>query len=258
MDIKEIIKISFNLMIIFLVGGLMIGGLYSVTSPIIFQKNKEEKEQALSRMLKVHLKMKAEDTGALKDAMPEGATVFEEGDGVLDIVIEGSEINKKLLKGFKKAGALEMEEYSDNKPEKIGDWSPWHKHAEFFKVEEGGKLKAYIVQTFGKGYSSYINIFVAVSPDHVVQKMNVLAHGETPGLGDEILLDWFKKQFEGKDLDHLVVIKGETDDKIQAITGATISTRAVTNGVRDAIEMLMKYESGEFVPHAAEEGGGGH
>jgi hypothetical protein len=132
MDIKEIIKISVNLMVIFLVGGLLIGGLYSVTSPIIFQKNKEEKEQALSRMLKVHLKMKAEDTGALKDAMPEGATIFEEGEGVLDIVVEGSAINRKLLKGFKKAGAVEIEEYSDSKPAKLGDWEPWHKHAEVF------------------------------------------------------------------------------------------------------------------------------
>jgi electron transport complex protein RnfG len=258
MDFKEIIKIALNLMVIFLVGGLLIGGLYSVTSPIIFQKNKEEKEQALSRMLKVHLKMKAEDTAALKEAMPEGATVFEENAGVLDIVIEGSEINRKLLKRFKKAGAVEIEEYSDNMPVKIGDWEPWHKHAEFFKVEEDGELQAYIVQTFGKGYSSYINILTAVSTDLVVQKIKVLSHGETPGLGDEILVDWFTKQYEGKDREHLVVIKGETEDKIQAITGATISTRAVTDGVRDAVDMLEKYESGEFVPHEAGEGGGGH
>ena len=273
MDIKEIIKISVNLTVVFLIGGLIIAGMYSVTSPIIFQKNKEEKEQALSRMLPVHLKITSPDAEMIKDAMPEGAELFREGkvvdaesgksEDMVDVIVDGTKL-KPIMKAFKKAGATGMEEYTEFIPVKLGDWEPWHKHAEFFKVEHEGKLKAYIVQTFGKGYSSYINILVSVGTDKKIIKMNVLAHGETPGLGDEILLDYFKDQFAQKGKEQMVVIKGgDAGDKIQAITGATISTRAVTNGVKDALELLEKYESGEFVPHVAaesdkKEAGGGH
>jgi hypothetical protein len=53
-----------------------------------------------------------------------------------------------------------------------------------------------------------------------------------------------------------VVIKGETEDKIQAITGATISTRAVTEGVRLAVEMIKEKPAGEEGAPMAEEGEG--
>jgi electron transport complex protein RnfG len=95
-------------------------------------------------------------------------------------------------------------------------------------------------------------VLVAVGPDFAVKKINVLHHAETPGLGDEIEAEWFKKQFEGKDLEHLEVIKGETEDKIQAITGATISTRAVTNGVKDAVAMLKERYGAGAVAAGAE------
>jgi len=260
MDIREIAKVSLNLVALYTIGGLLIAGVYSVTSPIIFQKNKEEKAQALSRMLPVHLKMYSTDIEKLKSALPEGAAIHSEEEGVLDIIVDGTKINKKFLKPFKKAGVSNIVEYSDNKPLKIGDWEPWHKHAEFYKVEDDGVIKAYIVETYGKGYSSYINILVSVDMDDRIMKMEVLAHGETPGLGDEILLDYFKDQFPGKGKDQMVVIKGETKDNIQAITGATISTRAVTIGVKDALELLEKYKSGEFKPvmEDNEASGGGH
>ena len=74
----------------------------------------------------------------------------------------------------------------------------------------------------------------------------MLHHAETPGLGDEIQKDYFKNQFKGKSIDNLVVVKTETPDKIQAITGATISSRAVTeDGVRKGVEMLKEKLSGE-------------
>jgi electron transport complex protein RnfG len=183
---KDIIKITLNLVIIYAVGGLLLAGVYAKTSPIIFIKNKIEKEQALKKM------------------MPEAEKI-----------------------------------------DKVGDWELWHKHAEYFEAKKGDEVIGYVVETYGKGYSSYINILVSVDTNFIVKKINVLHHAETPGLGDEIETEWFKKQFEGKDLEHLVVIKGETEDKIQAITGATISTRAVTNGVRDGVAMLMKKYTGE-------------
>ena len=248
MTSKDIFKITINLVIIYVVGGLLLAGVYALTSPVIFQKNKQEKEAALSKMMPLHLIANVPDAAGAKVAelvkqyAPDAAVL----DGKLDIELDLSTSTlKKFVKKLKRAGAADITERSAYSVKKAGDWEPWHKHAEHFSVLEGEQEVAYIVETYGKGYSSYINVLVAVDRDFVVQKINVLHHAETPGLGDEIELDWFKDMYRGKDVEHLVVIKGETEDKIQAITGATISTRAVTDGVRDGVEMLMEKYSGE-------------
>lgn len=124
---------------------------------------------------------------------------------------------------------------------KLGDWTIHEKHAEYFIAKKGDETIGYIIQSFGKGYSSYINTLVAVDKDFVVQKINILGHAETPGLGDEIETESFKRQFKGKDLEHLKVLKTETTEYIQAISGATISSRAVTeDAVKKGVDFLIK------------------
>lgn len=181
MTARDIIKITFNLVIVYLIGGFILAGVFSKASPIIFQNNLKAEQKAL----------------------------------------------KELIPGADFA--------------KLGEWSIHDKHAKYFEAKKDGQTAGYVIQSFGKGYSSYINTFVAVDRDFVVQKINILAHGETPGLGDEIETDWFKGQFTGKTLEHLKVIKGETREDIQAISGATISSRAVTeDAVKHGVEFLIK------------------
>lgn len=252
---KDISKITLNLVIIYIIGGLLIAGVYAKTSPIIFQIQKKEKEEALQRMMPIHLIVNApsEAQAKVKELLPEAE---EKEQGSFDARVDLYEASlKKLRKKLKKAGATEIEEYSEFKPVKAGDWEPWHKHAEYYEVNRDGETAGYIVETYGKGYSSYINILVAVDPGFVVRKVNILHQGETPGLGDEILTEWFMDQYRGKDVEHLEVIKGETEDKIQAITGATISTRAVTNGVKDGVKMLIEKYTGEGGTQEAKEEG---
>jgi len=123
----------------------------------------------------------------------------------------------------------------------LGDWTIHDKHAKYFIAKKGGETIGYVIQSFGKGYSSYINTFIAVDKDFKIQKINILAHGETPGLGDEIETDVFKDQFKGKDIDHLKVLKTETTEYIQALSGATISTRAVSeDAVKNGVAFLIK------------------
>jgi electron transport complex protein RnfG len=182
--IKDIFKITFNLVVLYLAGGLLLAAVYAKTSPIIFRNHEEDKKRALQEMI------------------PEA-----DKDGIV----------------------------------KLGDWEPHEKHAEYFVAKKDGKVIGYIVQTFGKGYSSYINILFSVDNDFKVRKINILSHAETPGLGDEIEFDYFKDQFKGKDVKHLKVLKTETKEYIQAITGATISSRAVTeDGVQKGLRFLMK------------------
>jgi electron transport complex protein RnfG len=124
---------------------------------------------------------------------------------------------------------------------KSGDWTIHDKHAEYFIATKGGETTGYVVQSFGKGYSSYIDTLTAVDKDFRVLKISILHHGETPGLGDEIELDYFKDRLKGKDLEHLKVLKTETTEFVEAISGATISSRAVTeDAVKNGVDFLIK------------------
>ncbi len=107
-----------------------------------------------------------------------------------------------------------------------------------YKAVANGKTVGYIVHAYAKGYSSFIEMLVAVDPDYRIIGIQILSEQETPSLGADVEKKWFKGQFKGKTEDRLVVIKGETKTDIQAISGATISSRAVTNGVKAAIDTL--------------------
>ncbi len=150
--------------------------------------------------------------------------------------------------GCGKSGLVEIQKLMPEAEaiKEAGKWEPFGKHAEYYDGIKGGNAVGYIASTYGKGYSSYISILVAVDPSIKVKKISILGHGETPGLGDEIEQDYFLKRFEGKSLEQLVVVKVEGTDKIQAISGATISSRAVTNGVKEAVKLLKeKYQGGQ-------------
>lgn len=106
-----------------------------------------------------------------------------------------------------------------------------------FVAEQGGKKVAYIIPTAPKGYGGAIKMLTAVSMDGTVMDYTVLEANETPGLGDRGAKSPFKDQFKGKKLENLEVTKDHgVKDKIQAMTGATISSRAFTLGVKQAVE----------------------
>jgi len=186
---KEILKITLNLVIFYIVGGLILAVVYAKTSPVMYRNAVIEKEQAL------------------KTLMPEADRI-----------------------------------------EKLGDWSVHEKHGEYYAAKKGDAVIGYLIQSYGKGYSSYINTLIALDKDFRVLKINILGHAETPGLGDEIETDGFKNRFAGKDAGHLKVLRTETTEYVQAISGATISSRAVAeDAVKNGVEFLKKtlQEKGE-------------
>jgi electron transport complex protein RnfG len=191
---RDILKITLNLVVVYLIGGLILALVYAKTSPIMFKNALIEKEAALKKLV--------------PDA---------------------------------------------DKIEKIGDWYIHEKHSEYFVAKKGDDIIGYIVQSFGKGYSSYIDTLIAVDNDFKVQRINILGHAETPGLGDEIETDGFINQFNGKDMEHLKVLKTDTTEYIQAISGATISSRAVAeDAVKNGVEFLIKSIKEKGIRHDAD------
>ena len=104
--------------------------------------------------------------------------------------------------------------------------------------ESKTQVAGYAGEAVGAGFSSNVRTMVGVKPDFTVNAIKVIYQSETPGLGTHTQDDWFQKQFAGKKVDDLWVNKD--GGKIQAITGATISSRAVTNSVRQFVEKLSK------------------
>jgi len=95
-----------------------------------------------------------------------------------------------------------------------------------------------------KGYGGKIKMLVAVTADSKVIDFSILEHNETPGLGDNAQKPEFRQMFAGKGADKLEVTKDPANkENIQAMTGATISSRAVTKGVREAVEAVAAYKA---------------
>lgn len=112
---------------------------------------------------------------------------------------------------------------------------------DWYKAESNGQFTAYIVFSHAKGYGGAIKMLVAVTPDRKIIGYKILAHNETPGLGDQALKPKFSGQFAGKEIANLEVVKVHEEGKIDAITGATITSRAVTLGVKNALTELDEY-----------------
>ena len=90
-----------------------------------------------------------------------------------------------------------------------------------------------VVTCTGKGYGGAVTVMVAFSPDGTIAQIKVTGQAETAGVGTKVTTQptTFWDQFAGKAAQTLTL--GEDVDKV---TGATISSRAVTNAVNAAID----------------------
>lgn len=117
---------------------------------------------------------------------------------------------------------------------------------DWYEAQKGGETIAYVVQGESKGFGGEIKLLVAVTKDGKVMDYAILAHNETPGLGDKAGVDPFKAQFKGKESKSLEVTKDPSNkENIQALTGATITSRAVTKGIKEVVDEVVEYAGGK-------------
>ena len=101
------------------------------------------------------------------------------------------------------------------------------------------KIVGGIYKAAPKGYSGPIKITVGVATDNSVTAVVItkLDQTETPGLGTNVTKPKFLNQFKGRKGNELKLKKDS--GAIDAITAATISSRAVANGVKDGWEQYI-------------------
>lgn len=117
--------------------------------------------------------------------------------------------------------------------------------SEWYEVYKGSELMGYILPSDTKGYGGTMELLVAVDKDCKVITYKIVTSKETPGLGENAGKPEFANQFTGKSTANLVVTKDPSDkEDIQAMSGATISSKAVTLGVKNAVEEVKAYLEG--------------
>lgn len=88
------------------------------------------------------------------------------------------------------------------------------------------------------GFAGPIEVIVGVDRKGIITGIEILNHRETPGLGARITEDFFLSKFKGKQLGDEIKLKRD-GGRIDAITGATISARAVSEGVEAALTLFF-------------------
>lgn len=96
------------------------------------------------------------------------------------------------------------------------------------------------------GYGGDISFTMGIAMDGTVTGIEMLSISETAGLGMKAAEDEFKNQYAGKKTEKFEVTKSGAgaDNQIDAISGATITTNAVTNGVNAGIAYFVGTEGG--------------
>lgn len=114
----------------------------------------------------------------------------------------------------------------------------------FFRGRQDGDLTGVAFEvTAPDGYSGNITVMVGIDPLGKVAGIEILAHNETPGLGDKISLPGFKGSFVGKTLENADWRVKKDGGDFDQITGATISPRAVVGAVRKGLEFYREHQA---------------
>ncbi|MCJ7834137.1 RnfABCDGE type electron transport complex subunit G [Cuneatibacter sp. NSJ-177] len=191
MKSDKILKNAMILFVIAVVLSALLGIVNEITKDRIAEQNQLKKETAYKKVCQ------------------EAASIPEDAD--LKAIVEQSSQALKD-KGF------EGIEINDARPAK----------------DASGNVIAYALDiTTANGYGGDINMSLGIGTDGTVTGLEIISNSETAGLGANCAKDTFKGQFAGKKSEELTYVKtGDAgDDEINAISSATITTKAVTGAV---------------------------
>ena len=202
---NKIIKDALALTLITLVAGVALGGVYEITKEPIARQEAQAKAEAYEQVFT-------------------DAAAFEE-----------VKMDDTLLQTIR--DQLDQEGYKAQSIEEI-------MRAE----DQSGEMLGYAFTVVtSEGYGGDIRFSMGVQNDGTLNGISILSIGETAGLGMNADTPAFKDQFVGKQVEKLQYTKnGATqDDEINAISVATVTTNAMTNGVNAGLCAFRVMEGGD-------------
>lgn len=108
-----------------------------------------------------------------------------------------------------------------------------------YPATSAGQVVGYAINTFSnKGFGGRITLMVGFLPDGTIYNTSVVAHAETPGLGDKMDASKsdFSEQFKGVDPANFKMAVKKDGGDIDAITASTITSRAFADALSRAYE----------------------
>jgi len=193
--------------------------------------------------------------------------VFKDGKEVFKLLImsQEGEFKKALDLNLAMDKAMEEQERQKALEQTLGKGVKLSFGDAIILAKKGNERIAFLLPGRFPGFKTVIKVMLALSPEYTIKGLEIMEHEEDPGLGGEITQDYFKNQFVGKPFSKLVELKvvkeplpdeyrkvleatrGHVsseqekalsqykDREIYALTGATISSRAVTEGVKNIV-----------------------
>ena len=109
----------------------------------------------------------------------------------------------------------------------------------YYEAVQKEETVGYVFLNEAKGYGGTVSVMTAVKPDGTVHAVKILdVSGETPGLGQNSAKENFYGQYAGKKGEISVVKFNANDQQVNAVTGATITSKAVTQAVNEALRQF--------------------
>lgn len=271
---REMIIIAAGLTLVCLVAAMILGGLYFVTEPAK-EHNLQMREQAMIRGL-LGLSPQASIHEVRRYLRREGndvQVIYLTPSKLAHLDLNGNELG-----GYAVPDEIASSNSSGHKDDwvrvqiKTSDPEQLKYSGRFFVGVEGTQTAGYVVEGVSAGYKTWIRFFMAIDSNYGIRGVEIIEHEEDPGLGAEIVQRYFKNQFAGRsfeDIDKISVTKdplpkewqvaleklGDVpfqawlesyremlpkNPNIHSITGSTISSVAVTNGVKRALANFRK------------------
>ncbi|SES75190.1 electron transport complex protein RnfG [Natronincola peptidivorans] len=114
---------------------------------------------------------------------------------------------------------------------------------EIYSGSKNGEIVGYTIKVNPQGYDGRIEMLVGISSEGTITGVKIGDHTETPGLGSKIADASYIDQFvdRGTEEEFISTLGGETGEQyIEAISGATVSSDAVVDGVNSARSLFVE------------------
>jgi H+/Na+-translocating ferredoxin:NAD+ oxidoreductase subunit G len=252
----EVLRIAWSMTLACLVGSAVLGAVYIGTDRYAEQARKEGERRAITDML--GLDSTARVVEIHQYLTDDGHAVVYRRIGTA--ATDGLELRFSLDGTLLDRAPLADVEASEAGLTPLG---------RVFVARQGGRPAGFVIEGDTRGYKNTIRFFVALDAGFDVAGVRVIAHEEDPGLGAEVATPWFQGQFVGRSAEsleglgvtrdpmpedwraaldqlkhtapaewlrlHPALVEREHVLPIHAVSGATISSEALTRGVRTTV-----------------------
>jgi len=271
---REMLRIAVGLTVVCLFASIILGGVYAWTEPAKARNTAAREQRLISQLLSLSESATVSEVRRYMLWRGNELEVFYLGDRqlvhldaigkMLDTSPVPDEVARSTAVTDKDAWVLQRAH--------AGEADRFRYAGRFFAGYEGDRNAGYVIEGAVPGFKTWIRFFLAVDAEFSLRGIEIIEHEEDPGLGAEITEPYFKYQYTGRSFDEIlaldvtkdplpnawrdvVVTLADTDldgwlerhrkelaahPDIHAITGATISSVAVTDGVKRALRNFRK------------------